>query len=85
MAGGVGLFTAGFVSLVAGIMQGAGVDAGALGSLGVMAVSGVGMFGAGALRLPSWARTRQQQMNGIAERLAALDAAGPGPKRLPDV
>ena len=85
MAAGVGLLTAGFGSLVAGVLQGAGVDAGALSSLGVMALSGAGLFGAGAFMLPSLARTRQQQMNEIAERLAAMDSPGAGPKRLPDL
>jgi hypothetical protein len=40
--------------------------------LAFFALMGAGIFGLGALRVPSWARTRRQQMEEIAERLALV-------------
>ena len=43
--------------------------------LGLM---GLALFGFNRIRLPSWATTRQHQMDGVADRLtAALGAADP--------
>ncbi len=47
-------------------------DPGMLSSLGLLAAMGVGMFGAGAFRLPGWARLRQRQMAEIAARVAPV-------------
>ncbi len=48
-----------------------------LGGVGGVAFLGLGTFALGALRLPTWARTRQRQMDGVAARLA-LTASGGG-------
>jgi len=48
-----------------------------------MALVGAGMFVLGAVRLPSWARTRARQMEGVASRLALmLDSTGRPPERI---
>src|SRR5690606_17374542 len=46
----------------------------------VVAVLGAGTLGFNALRLPRWAREREQQMEYIAERAQALIAAAPEPE-----
>lgn len=47
---------------------------------------GVGAFGVGALGLPGWARLRQRQMDGIAERVAIATGTGtPADQRRPGV
>jgi hypothetical protein len=48
---------------------------------GMLAIAsmGIGAIGANALRLPRWARLREQQMQEVAERTLALLAAGPTP------
>lgn len=44
-------------------------------SMVFLAVIGAGLFGAGALRLPGWAATRLEQMEGVASRLAAVTSS----------
>lgn len=44
-------------------------DTGSLGGVAFISAIGLGMFGYGALRLPSWARRRRIQMAVVAERL----------------
>ena len=39
---------------------------------------GVAVFAAGAIRLPGWARTREAQMDAIAERVKGMMALPPG-------
>jgi hypothetical protein len=70
ITGGLALIGVGAVSFILAAMRGGAADAGAMSSLGVMATMGAAMFGLGALRLPRWARTRRQQMEEIAARLA---------------
>jgi hypothetical protein len=41
----------------------------ALPGIGFLAIAGAGLFANGALRLPSWARLRERQMEAIAGRL----------------
>ena len=43
----------------------------AVGSMGTMLLVGLGLFAAGAVRLPTWAQTRRRQMEGVAARLIA--------------
>ena len=88
MALGLGMFGISAAGLIADTMQAATVSGGALTYLTLFAVTGIGMFGFGALRLPSWARERRRQMSEIAARLAAASkpkiSAGPDLPRLDD-
>ena len=77
--GGVGLVVlAGLTAFFSAIPGGAGIDAGLVSSLTILAAIGAGMVAAGTLRLPAWARTRQRQMEEIAARLSATTALPPG-------
>jgi hypothetical protein len=69
-----GLFTAGVsaAAYVTMLLRGAVADIGNLTGLGFLGVMGIAMFGAGALRLPTWARTRRRQMEEIAARLTGV-------------
>lgn len=58
-------------------ITGSGADPGAVNVLSLM---GLGFFGAGAVRLPGWARLRQRQMDGVVERVLA---AAPVATKLP--
>lgn len=69
MTGGLIMAGVGAVGLMLGVLTGSG-DVGMLSSTGVLATMGVAMFGAGALGLPTWARTRAKQMEEIAGRTA---------------
>ena len=73
MTGGVGLLGLAGAVFTAILVTGRG-DAGALMSLVTI---GLGMFGVGALRLPSWARLRRRQMEALAERLQIEGHAAP--------
>lgn len=42
--------------------------------LSILAPTGIGVFAAGAIRLPGWARTRSQQMDAIAARVEEMVA-----------
>jgi hypothetical protein len=46
-------------------------SSGSMAGIGLMALVGMGMFAAGALRLPGWARRRSRQMEQITARLGA--------------
>jgi hypothetical protein len=61
MTAGLGLIGVAAASLIA---------AGGIGDAGTLGLLGLGMFGAGALRLPGWARLRRRQMEAITSRLA---------------
>ena len=61
------------VSLAIFALTGKLADPGSLSGIGFLAAGGLTMFGMAALRLPSWARLRQRQMEGVAARLT-LDA-----------
>jgi hypothetical protein len=64
-----GLAMAGMVTLmvVAALFKGVNWEPGFTAAIGALAASAAAMLGLGAIRLPRWARTRQQQMNEIAE------------------
>jgi hypothetical protein len=68
---GLALAGAGGVTFIINALGG-GVDWGALSSVGVLVTMGLGMFGVGAGRLPSWAKTRASQMESIAERVLRI-------------
>jgi len=64
--------------------------AGALAETGSMMIAGAALFTAGAARLPTWAKLRRRQMEGVAARLALatespeVKALAPGePEELP--
>jgi hypothetical protein len=49
--------------------------------LSILGPTGVGVFAAGAIRVPGWARTRREQMDALAARveaMVALPAGGDG-------
>ena len=81
MIGGLAMFGAGAISAVGAIMNGGMTDPGMMSALGTLAAMGTGMLGAGALRLPGWARLRRRQMEQIATRVTVAQSAG----RLPDI
>ena len=66
----VGAALAGFTSVVMIGAAVAGDLTGAIAAVGTIWAVGLGMFGLGAIRLPTWARTRREQMEGVAGRLA---------------
>jgi hypothetical protein len=69
MIGGLALLGIAAVTLVAATVAGGLGDTGSLRDVGFISAIGLGMFGYGALRLPSWARRRRIQMAAVAERL----------------
>jgi hypothetical protein len=66
------VFSVGTGLLVTAIATAATGDMGLMMSILTTMAGGAGMFGASALRLPGWARRRQQQMDQIAERAALI-------------
>ncbi len=67
MMAGLGTLGVGAAKLIAAIRQGLDT-AGSLDSAGLFAVIGVSLLGLGAARLPSWAKMRQRQMDGVVSR-----------------
>lgn len=67
MLGGMSLALSGFTAIAAGA---AGHLGASMSGVVLLALMGAGAIANGALRLPSWARTRGRQMDAIAERLA---------------
>jgi len=63
IGGSISLVTSGLVATISTLTGGGATDA-----MGLMAMA-VAMLGVGAIRLPSWARLRRQQMDDLAERL----------------
>jgi hypothetical protein len=70
--GGIVVFTAASAALGTAIATNVMHDTGLVMSILTAMTGGAGMFGAGAGRLPRWARLRQQQMDQIAERVAIM-------------
>ena len=70
--GGIVVFSAATAALGTAIATGVMHDTGLVASILTTMTGGAGMFGAGAGRLPGWARLRQQQMDHIAERAALM-------------
>jgi len=66
---GLGTVGVAAVSLAIFAMTGRLADPGSLSGIGILAAGGLTMFGMAALRLPSWARLRRRQMEGVAARL----------------
>ena len=77
MTGGLAFLGVAVVALVSRLMSGS-ADTIALSSFLPMVLVGASLFGVGALRLPSWARLRQRQMEEVAARLAGGKGTGEG-------
>ena len=70
MMGGLGLMGIFVATTVASLLFDGSVRVSeALGSMGSLGLIGAAAFALGAVRLPSWARLRGQQMDEVAERL----------------
>ena len=72
IGGGIAVFSVGTALLGTALATGVAHDIGLMASILTTMTGGAGMFGASALRLPGWARRRQQQMDQIAERAALM-------------
>lgn len=70
MAMGTALLVGSWAMLAIRVV-GEGATTAVLTRLGIIMAAGVGMMAWGALRLPSWARLRRQQMEDVASRLVA--------------
>ena len=67
MVGGVAMVAFAIIMVLTGIFTGTLASNGFGNSGSLVAAIGAAVFAVGALRLPRWARTRQDQMNEIAE------------------
>ena len=77
MTGGITVL-AGAAATLAGVALAGGLGhAGSLGGIGFLAVTGLGMFAAGAVRIPGWARRRRLQMEQVSVRLAVAATKPP--------
>ena len=76
MSAGLGFLGVSAVMLVVGAV--AGELGPTLGGVAGVAAMGLGIFAMGAFRVPTWAQTRQRQMEGVAARLALAAASGRG-------
>jgi hypothetical protein len=72
LGGGLGMIATSGVLTALGAVQGALADTGMVAAVGFLGVLGAAMFGSSALQLPSWARTRQRQMDEVAARIAHM-------------
>lgn len=72
IGGGIALFGVASVLLGTTVMQGAVGDTGLVAAIITMMTGGAGMFGAGAIGLPGWARLRQSQMDQITQRAQTM-------------
>lgn len=68
---GVAMAGVGTVATVAAAISGAVGNASFLSSQITLALTGIAMFGIGAIPLPGWARIRRKQMDQIADRVGA--------------
>jgi hypothetical protein len=77
MTGGVVVLGGATATLVAVAVAGGLNNAGTVTGVGFMALMGLGMFTAGALRVSGWARRRRTQIQEVIARLA-MSAKKPG-------
>jgi hypothetical protein len=77
MIGGAAMLGVAAVTWITAVFGGAG--GAAIMPVGQLGLMGAGMFAFGALRLPSWARLRRQQMEEVAGRLTHRPALPPAP------
>lgn len=69
LLGGVGTLGVGAVTYLAAMLGGGTI--GGLDMVGSFGIIGAGLMAMGAVRLPSWAKTRQRQMEDVIARLVA--------------
>jgi len=74
MGGGLAMAGMGAAVVVTSLVTGQAGEA--VAAVTFLSAVGLGMFGAGALGLPGWARRRREQMAGVAERLALTAPPG---------
>lgn len=77
MTAGLASLGAAAATLIAVAVAGGLGDAGSVAGVAFLSAIGLGMFGIGALRLPSWARLRRRQMEAVAARLALAATSQP--------
>lgn len=70
MTGGIAGLGGATATLIAIALAGNLGNAGSVTGIGFMAVMGLGMFAAGALRIPGWARRRKSQIEEVTARFA---------------
>jgi hypothetical protein len=75
MAGGMAMLGFATATLIAVVVAGGGIDHASTTGIGILTVLGLGIFGAGALQLPSWARRRRAQIEQVLARLALAEPA----------
>jgi hypothetical protein len=81
MTSGLAVFGVSLVTWVATALNG-GIGGQFWQDIGMLSTIGIGLFGAGALQLPGWARLRRRQMEDIAKRLMHAVSSAP-PARSP--
>ena len=57
-------------TLIAVAVAGGLNNPGTVAGVGFMALMGLGLFAAGAMRVPGWARRRREQIDAVLARLA---------------
>src|SRR5687768_8561164 len=72
IGGGILVFSVATAALATAIATGVSHDPGLMTTILSGMTGGAGIFGTTALRLPGWARLRQEQMDQIAERAAQI-------------
>jgi hypothetical protein len=77
IGGGIAMTVFASLAMGAGVLRGAVDDLGFLMALGTLGTMGLTMLGAGALRLPGWARLRRKQMESLAARAAVIASQPP--------
>jgi hypothetical protein len=79
LVGGLGMLGLSGVLWSVAVLQGTLGDRGTLLGLASVGIIGAAMFVTTAFRLPSWARTRQRQMEEVAARIALVTTTSPRP------
>lgn len=74
MMGGTGTIGIAVATSI-GAAVGSGLNAVNLGPMGILMAVGLGMIGLGAVGLPSWAKLRRRQMDGVISRLLQTTSA----------
>lgn len=82
IGGGIAVFGFAVAMAISALLKAPVTDAGLIASLSVLGVGGLGMFGAGALGIPGWARLRRKQMDEIAIRADSMTRDQP---RIPEL